>query len=275
LAPRKAQDGLSLHPFASAPFLGPIIVPGRQGALADHALVTCSPQEPGVGSAPPKETVWEWLKTDSARKNMSLLHRIGKILAGKNNRCPPHMPIRSQSHKNEPRTVMYQFLEQSRNGSDWWGLKVQMTIAQDTFIGDSLYIYWGLNSGPYTCKTSALSLEPYLQTFLLWTIFQLRSHIFCLGQPQTAILLPVPPVLLGLQLCTIMSSLFVEMGILLTFCLSWPQILILPISVSQTAGITSVCHHALPWEFHFWLIVQCLAIPWCSWKKFTLFQAVL
>jgi hypothetical protein len=43
-----------------------------------------------------------------------------------------------------------------------------------------------------------------------------------------------------------LPSLFGEMGILLTFCLGWPQTVILPISTSQVVWIISMNHHAQP-----------------------------
>jgi hypothetical protein len=39
-------------------------------------------------------------------------------------------------------------------------------------------------------------------------------------------------------------SLFFDMGVLLTFCLGWPQTEILLISASQVAGIIDIYHYA-------------------------------
>jgi hypothetical protein len=43
-----------------------------------------------------------------------------------------------------------------------------------------------------------------------------------------------------------MPGSFVEMLVLLTFCPSWPQTIILPISTSGAAGILGMSHHARP-----------------------------
>jgi hypothetical protein len=43
-------------------------------------------------------------------------------------------------------------------------------------------------------------------------IFQMRFWTFCSGLPQTSILLPTPPMWLGLQKCTTTSSLLAEVG---------------------------------------------------------------
>jgi hypothetical protein len=61
-------------------------------------------------------------------------------------------------------------------------------------------------------------------------------------RPQPSYLLSL---LLGLQTCTTMSDLFVEMGVRISFFLGWPQTLILLIYASWLAGITGVSHCAL------------------------------
>jgi hypothetical protein len=48
-------------------------------------------------------------------------------------------------------------------------------------------------------------------------IFRIGPCAFCWGQRGLLTLLPLPPVLLGLQLWAIMHSLFVEWGGLLVF----------------------------------------------------------
>jgi hypothetical protein len=44
-------------------------------------------------------------------------------------------------------------------------------------------------------------------------------------------------------------QLLIEMGVSRTFCLGWPQTLILPISASLVARITGVSHHTWPCAF--------------------------
>lgn len=71
----------------------------------------------GSGVSPTQRTVWEWARADSPRKNGNLIFRLGKVLAGKNNRCLPQMPTKSQMHKNEPSIATHWFLECARSGS--------------------------------------------------------------------------------------------------------------------------------------------------------------
>jgi hypothetical protein len=46
------------------------------------------------------------------------------------------------------------------------------------------------------------------------------------------------------------ASLFVEMGVLLTFCLGWPQTADPWISASVVSGFTGMCHHAQPFRLN-------------------------
>jgi hypothetical protein len=74
---------------------------------------------------------------------------------------------------------------------------------------------WGLNSGPCTCKSGAILLEPYLETILLW----------CLGE-----------------------------GVFQIICLGWFWSSILPISASQVARITGVSHWCLAGKWYFLIL---------------------
>jgi hypothetical protein len=71
---------------------------------------------------------------------------------------------------------------------------------------------WSLNSGLCTCKVGTVLLEPDLLSILLWLFWR---------------------------------------WVWRTLCLSWPQIVILPISVSQLARITGVSHQHQAHTFFF------------------------
>jgi hypothetical protein len=60
---------------------------------------------------------------------------------------------------------------------------------------------------------NTLALQPHPQTFFaLGFFFQIHSHTFCPGWPQSVILLPMPSMELRLQKYTMTSGLLVEMG---------------------------------------------------------------
>lgn len=54
-----------------------------------------------------------------------------------------------------------------------------------------------------------------------------------------------------------MPGLFVEMGVLLTFCLGWPGAFVLQISAPCIAGITEMIHHS--WHFS---VFKITAVVW-------------
>jgi hypothetical protein len=73
-------------------------------------------------------------------------------------------------------------------------------------------------------------------SFFILVIFQTGS----LGTPSSHLL---PPTQLGWQVHTHHTQCIGRDGVWLTFCLSWPQTLILPISASRVSGISGVSNH--------------------------------
>jgi hypothetical protein len=80
--------------------------------------------------------------------------------------------------------------------------------------------------------------------------FQMESCVFVQGQPQTLILLAIPPALLGPQVYLTTFSLLIDklnywlIDIFFSpgLVLNWVP----PDSASQAAGITDTCHHSWP-----------------------------
>jgi hypothetical protein len=70
-----------------------------------------------------------------------------------------------------------------------------------------------------------------------FSYFSVRVSLFCLGQSWTTVLIPMPPTYLELQVYITTPALLVEIRVSLTFCLGWPQTTILLIAASQVAGI--------------------------------------
>jgi hypothetical protein len=63
-----------------------------------------------------------------------------------------------------------------------------------------------------TLVAGAALLEPRTQPTFALLIFRIGAHTCCLGYPQTLILLPTHPELLGLQMHTTTPGLYIEMG---------------------------------------------------------------
>jgi hypothetical protein len=94
-----------------------------------------------------------------------------------------------------------------------------------------------------------LPLEPHPQPCFALVVFQIGSHIFAQGQPQTMILLPKEFHINGMTDVNQHTQLSDWNGISQTFCLNWPQTAILPNFISQVAGITGMSHHVQPLIF--------------------------
>jgi hypothetical protein len=99
----------------------------------------------------------------------------------------------------------------------------------------------------FECR--ALGLTPQVCYHLIHTpgpfLLYLSDRVL-LFLPRTTILLHMLPTKLVLQACITMVCLFVEMGILLTYCPGCPPTMILLISASQVVGIIGMNHHAWP-----------------------------
>jgi hypothetical protein len=88
-------------------------------------------------------------------------------------------------------------------------------------------------------------MPPTLFFFFCFSYLFGRVLHFVQGWPQTTILLLIPHMYLGLQMCTSTPSLLDGWnGVLLTFCPGWLQTMILLLSTSQVARITGMHHYA-------------------------------
>jgi hypothetical protein len=82
--------------------------------------------------------------------------------------------------------------------------------------------YWGLNSGPLLVRYTFYHLRHSLRSFCFLVIFQKGSHVFYPGQPRIETVLPMPPMELGLEMCSTTPGLLVETRVSPTF--SWASL---------------------------------------------------
>jgi hypothetical protein len=87
---------------------------------------------------------------------------------------------------------------------------------------------WGLKSGPWTCCAGTILLELSPSRFC-FSYFS--SKVLCFMRGPSCI---VTALIAGITMCSTMTGLFVEMGVLLTFCPGWPWTLFLLRTIYQS-----------------------------------------
>jgi hypothetical protein len=103
-------------------------------------------------------------------------------------------------------------------------------------------------------KLRAMHLSHTSSPFLVLYFLQVGFVAFCLSNSQTMILLLGPPVYLRLQTYTTTPLFVCSYGVLITFCLGWPPIMIFPISASLSWDYK--CESLHLWIFFFLNILR-------------------
>jgi hypothetical protein len=108
-------------------------------------------------------------------------------------------------------------------------------LSTNSLHGGSRVRYWDLNSWPHTCWAVSLSYKPHPQSFFALGYFSHRVLLFAVTDLQQH----------SFYLCLLHNwddrhSQHVLLRWGLTFCLGWPQTLVLPISISGEDGITDM-----------------------------------